>query len=109
MSSFTDLPSALVNQLARAGLDPRRVHDDVAAAVAEDLPGEDVTSAATLDPTQVAWADLVARAPGVVAGLPVAEVVFHHVVGASRGGQAGRSRRRPGAARRRAAVGRTVR
>ena len=83
MSSFTDLPSALVNQLARAGLDPRRVHDDVAAAVAEDLPGEDVTSAATLDPTQVAWADLVARAPGVVAGLPVAEVVFHHVVGAS--------------------------
>ncbi len=83
MSSFTDLPSVLVNQLARAGLDPRRVHDDVAAAVAEDLPGEDVTSAATLDPTQVAWADLVARAPGVVAGLPVAEVVFHHVVGAA--------------------------
>jgi nicotinate-nucleotide pyrophosphorylase (carboxylating) len=83
VSSFTDLPSALVNQLARAGLDPRRVHDDVAAAVAEDLPGEDVTSAATLDPTQVAWADLVARAPGVVAGLPVAEVVFHHVVGAA--------------------------
>ena len=36
-----------------------------------------------LDPTQVAWADLVARAPGVVAGLPVAEVVFHHVVGAA--------------------------
>ena len=83
MSSFTDLPSALVNELARAGLDPRRVHDDVAAAVAEDLPGEDVTSVATLDPTQVAWADLVARAPGVVAGLPVAEVVFHHVVGAA--------------------------
>jgi len=83
VSSFTDLPSVLVNQLARAGLDPRRVHDDVAAAVAEDLPGEDVTSAATLDPTQVAWADLVARAPGVVAGLPVAEVVFHHVVGAA--------------------------
>ena len=83
MSSFTDLPSALVDRLARAGLDPRRVHDDVAAAVAEDLPGEDVTSVATLDPTQVAWADLVARAPGVVAGLPVAEVVFHHVVGAA--------------------------
>ena len=63
VSSFTDLPSALATSWRVAGLDPRRVHDDVAAAVAEDLPGEDVTSAATLDPTQVAWADLVARAP----------------------------------------------
>ena len=33
-------------------------------------PGEDVTSAATLDPpTRAAWADLVARGDGVVAGL----------------------------------------
>ncbi len=53
-------------------------------AVAEDLPGEDVTSVATLDPTagrarRTSWP---ARA-GVVAGLPVAEVVFRHVVGAA--------------------------
>jgi nicotinate-nucleotide pyrophosphorylase (carboxylating) len=81
VSTFTDLPSALANELARADLDPLKVHDDVVAAVEEDLPGEDVTSAATLDPTVVAWADLVARGPGVVAGLPVAELVFHHVVG----------------------------
>ena len=81
MSTFADLPPALVDELARAGLDPRKVHDDVVAAVEEDLPGEDVTSAATLDPSRLAWADLVARASGVVAGLPVAEVVFHHVVG----------------------------
>jgi nicotinate-nucleotide pyrophosphorylase (carboxylating) len=67
--------------LAAAGLDPDAVATAVAAAVAEDLPGEDVTSAATLDPTRTGWADLVARGDGVVAGLPVAELVFRHVVG----------------------------
>ncbi len=81
MSNLTALPAALVEDLSRAGLDPRRVHEDVAAAVAEDLPGEDVTSVATLDPSAVAWADLVARGSGLVAGLPVATVVFRHVVG----------------------------
>ena len=81
MSAFTDLPSGLVNEVTRAGLDPQQVYDDVVVAVAEDLPGEDVTSAATLDPSQVAWADLVARGSGVVAGLAVAEMVFRHVVG----------------------------
>jgi nicotinate-nucleotide pyrophosphorylase (carboxylating) len=81
----TDVPVlnvAVVAELEAAGLDPLRVYDDVVAAVAEDLPGEDVTSAATLDPAQVAEADLVARAAGVVAGLAVAELVFRHVVGA---------------------------
>ena len=75
------LPAALVERLAAAGLDPAAVHADVAAAVAEDLPGEDVTSAATLDPAELAWADLVARRGGVVAGLAVAELVFRYVVG----------------------------
>ena len=70
-----------MSELARAGLDPQAVQQHVAAAVAEDLPGEDVTSVATLDPGETAWADLVARAPGVVAGIPVAELVFRHVVG----------------------------
>jgi nicotinate-nucleotide pyrophosphorylase (carboxylating) len=68
------------DELAAAGLDPDRVVAAVVAAVAEDLPGEDVTSAATLDPTQTGWADLVARGDGVVAGLAVAELVFRHVV-----------------------------
>jgi nicotinate-nucleotide pyrophosphorylase (carboxylating) len=68
-------------ELARAGLDPHAVRDHVARAVAEDVPVEDVTSVATLDPHESARADLVARAPGVVAGLPVAELVFRHVVG----------------------------
>jgi nicotinate-nucleotide pyrophosphorylase (carboxylating) len=81
MTAPTALPPALHADLAAAGLDPDRVLAAVVDAVAEDLPGEDVTSTATLDPAQQAWADLVARADGVVAGLAVAEVVFRHVVG----------------------------
>ncbi len=70
----------VATDLTAAGLDPVRIADHVAAALAEDLPGEDVTSAATLDPTELAWADLVARADGVVAGLAVAEEVFGQAV-----------------------------
>jgi nicotinate-nucleotide pyrophosphorylase (carboxylating) len=75
------LPARLADELRAAGLDPRKVSDDVAAAVAEDLPGEDVTSAATLDPAVVSSAALVARGDGVLAGAAVAEMVFRHVVG----------------------------
>lgn len=82
MSAFEELPASLVEELSVAGLDPGKVYVDVVAAVAEDLPGEDVTSAATLDPMVVSSADLVARAGGVLAGTAVAEVVFRHVVGA---------------------------
>ena len=81
MTDVSALAPPVVAELVAAGLDPLRVYDDVVAAVAEDVPGEDVTSAATLDPAQVAAADLVARADGVVAGLAVAELVFRHVVG----------------------------
>jgi nicotinate-nucleotide pyrophosphorylase (carboxylating) len=62
---------------AGAGLDPDYVLDLVRRALAEDLAGgEDVTSAATVPADQTATGDLVARADGVVAGLPVAETVF---------------------------------
>jgi nicotinate-nucleotide pyrophosphorylase (carboxylating) len=74
------LTDALAGRLADAGLDPRRVHDAVLDAVVEDLPGEDVTSVATLDPSVLGWGDLVARGDGVVAGLAVAELVFRVVV-----------------------------
>jgi nicotinate-nucleotide pyrophosphorylase (carboxylating) len=73
--------TAVLEELTAAGLDAGKVDRDVAAALAEDRPGEDVTSAATLDPSEVAWADLVARADGVLAGLAVAELVFRRVVG----------------------------
>ena len=76
---FADVPAQLVSRIAGAGLDPRKVYEDVVAAVEEDLPGEDVTSVATVNPAAVAVADLVARADGVVAGLDVAELVFRVV------------------------------
>jgi nicotinate-nucleotide pyrophosphorylase (carboxylating) len=77
----SSLPPLLAEELTAAGLDPKAVHTHVAAALAEDLPGEDVTSAAILDPRELGWADLVARADGVVAGLAVAELAFRLVAG----------------------------
>jgi nicotinate-nucleotide pyrophosphorylase (carboxylating) len=67
------------------GLNQDYVTDLVRRALAEDLAGgEDVTSAATVPPDQTAVGDLVARAGGVVAGLPVAAAVFAAVDGAIR-------------------------
>ena len=76
---FADLPAELVEELTAAGLDPKRVYEDVVAAIDEDLPGEDVTSEATINHDAVAWADLEARAAGVLCGLAVAELVFRFV------------------------------
>ena len=78
---YDALPTALLAELTEAGLDARAVHDAIALAVAEDLPGEDVTSAATISPDARGVADFAAREPGVVAGLTVAALVFHHVMG----------------------------
>jgi nicotinate-nucleotide pyrophosphorylase (carboxylating) len=78
---YDALPAALLTELTEAGLDARAVHDAIALAVAEDLPGEDVTSAATISPDAHGVADFAAREPGVVAGLTVAALVFHHVMG----------------------------
>lgn len=67
----------LAERLAAAGLDAWYVDRVVRAALDEDLAGGvDVTSVATVPAGQQATADLVARAEGVVAGLPVAEAVF---------------------------------
>ncbi len=75
--------------LEGTGLSAAWVDDLVERTLAEDLAGGalltsepdlavtlDVTSAATVPPAQVGTADLVARADGVVAGLPVAARVF---------------------------------
>jgi nicotinate-nucleotide pyrophosphorylase (carboxylating) len=78
---FADLPTPLVTELADAGLDPRRVYDAVVEAVEEDLPDEDVTTEATVPADASAWADVVARADGVVAGTVVAELVLRFVAG----------------------------
>lgn len=60
------------------GLDLAEVERVVYTALAEDLgdPPRDVTSEATIRADQVDTAELVARAAGVVAGLPVAAQVF---------------------------------
>jgi nicotinate-nucleotide pyrophosphorylase (carboxylating) len=66
-----------IAQLRAVGLDPAAVLDVILRALAEDLDGGvDVTSVATVAAEQVDTADLVARADGVVAGLPVAAAVF---------------------------------
>ena len=66
------------DSLRAVGLDPDAVYDIVERALDEDLGPDrlDVTSVATIPADQVDAADLVARADGVVAGLPVAAAVF---------------------------------
>jgi nicotinate-nucleotide pyrophosphorylase (carboxylating) len=71
------LSTSTADLLAAAGLDPGRVVDLVRCALAEDLAGGvDVTSVATIPADQADTGDVVARAAGVVAGLPVAAAVF---------------------------------
>ena len=77
---YEDLPPALVEELAGCGVDPLATYDAVVRAVAEDVPGEDVTSTATIDARETATAHLVARGDGVVAGLVLAELVMRYVV-----------------------------
>jgi nicotinate-nucleotide pyrophosphorylase (carboxylating) len=81
--------SADPRSLEGTGLDEAWVTELVERTLAEDLTGgaplpsapdlavaHDVTSAATVPAAQLGTADLVARADGVVAGLPVAARVF---------------------------------
>jgi nicotinate-nucleotide pyrophosphorylase (carboxylating) len=65
----------LATWLTESGLDPQAVENIVRVALAED-GDTDVTSEPIFDAEATAGADLVTRRPGVVAGLPVAAVVF---------------------------------
>lgn len=78
---YYDLPASLATELVDAGLHPKQVYADVVAAIAEDLPGDDVTSWATIPASDTAVADFVARQDGVVCGLAIAELVFRYVLG----------------------------
>jgi nicotinate-nucleotide pyrophosphorylase (carboxylating) len=63
--------------LTAAGIDPAEAERVVRTALAEDLRyGPDVTTLATVPDSQVATADVVARRPGVIAGVPVALAVL---------------------------------
>jgi len=67
-------------ELTAAGLDPVEIVALVERALAEDLDdGVDVTSVATVPFDAEGVADFVARADGVVAGLPVARAVLEQV------------------------------
>lgn len=84
MTPYDELPDDLLAELRAAGLDPRPIYAAIVNALAEDLPpdgtGVDVTSEATL-PDVVVTADFGAREDGVVAGLGIAALVFHYVLG----------------------------
>lgn len=68
---------AIAARLRAAGLDSDAVRAVAEAALAEDLAGGvDVTTASTVPAAERGRAELVARTPGVVAGLPVAAAVF---------------------------------
>lgn len=63
--------------LSAQGLPADTLRELADRALSEDLGGGiDITTAATVPADQVSALDLVARAPGVVAGLPVAAVVL---------------------------------
>jgi nicotinate-nucleotide pyrophosphorylase (carboxylating) len=80
---YDRLPTLLLHELSDAGLDPAAVYAAVVAALEEDLPGggRDVTSTSTIPADAHGKADFAAREAGTVAGLTVAALVFHYVMG----------------------------
>jgi nicotinate-nucleotide pyrophosphorylase (carboxylating) len=82
MMSDSRIPPTVRDELAEAQLDVRVVEAIIRLAVEEDLDGGvDVTTVSTVPADQRAVLDLVARRPGVVAGVPVAAAVFSYVGG----------------------------
>jgi nicotinate-nucleotide pyrophosphorylase (carboxylating) len=74
---MTGLSAEINKKLMSSGLDPADVERVVRTALAEDLnSGPDVTTLATIPAEMHGEANVVARAPGVIAGLFVAEAVF---------------------------------
>jgi nicotinate-nucleotide pyrophosphorylase (carboxylating) len=71
-------------EIQAAGMEPSAVARIVENALLEDVGSGDVTSLATIAPDQTDEAELVARAPGVVAGLWVAAAVFEFAAGTRR-------------------------
>lgn len=76
------IPKDISDRLAAAGLAPVDVESVIARALAEDLDsGVDVTTMATVPPSQQSRLVLRSRAAGVLAGVPVAAAVFAMVGG----------------------------
>ncbi len=82
MFVFHPLSEATRRELIAGGLDPDAIAGIVRDAVVEDLMGGvDVTSMATIHADQRSTATFGARAPGVIAGLPVVSAVVDAVCG----------------------------
>jgi nicotinate-nucleotide pyrophosphorylase (carboxylating) len=83
VTSLADVPQPLLDELTEAGLDPDALWDLIARAYAEDLPDgpPDPTSWSTIPADHRSVGVLGAREPGVVAGLSVAALAFHAVLG----------------------------
>lgn len=78
------LSEATAGRLRRQGLDPAAVEELAGRALAEDLDGGvDVTTAATVPAGLAGVGELVARQPGVVAGLGAALAVLEVATGAA--------------------------
>ena len=78
--SETRISPQIRAELADAGLDIDAIASLIRLAVDEDLDGGvDVTTVSTVPEGQRSVLDLVARRPGVVAGVPVAAAVFSYV------------------------------
>lgn len=70
------LPPEITSALAAARLDSRQVTDFIEATLDEDLAfGPDVTTDAIFDDSLTVQARMVARAPGCLAGVPIAAAV----------------------------------
>jgi nicotinate-nucleotide pyrophosphorylase (carboxylating) len=73
-----NISGAVQLRIREAGMVMPRVEKLIREALAEDLDGgQDVTSIATVSDHHRSVMDLVSRAGGVVAGMPVAEAVFN--------------------------------
>jgi len=71
------IPGALPAGQAGPSLPQDAVRRAVALALAEDAAWHDVTTGALVPPDQQGRAVIIAKAPGVLAGLAVVEAVFH--------------------------------
>ena len=80
---MNELPRALADELAAAGLSVPEILEHIRRGLDEDLPNdaEDATSVATIAEDAYGEAVFAAREAGVVAGLGVAAAVFHTVMG----------------------------
>lgn len=75
---MTGWPADITTALTEAGLDPAHVADVITRTLDEDLSwGPDVTTEATLPADATGVADIIARKPGCLAGVPIAAAVMH--------------------------------